>query len=460
MNYINELKERYTVNGKIDLNALEDDMEHLSRVIEHDEKKLDFLRYNRSNVGYLPEAIRQQNEELNALEKIYKEELKNGKVGSAIDDVLEDSAKEAKEVEKPEVAAAGKPMKMQDFQGAQIEKESDEYDWQDSWALTTGTEEQRQFYLDKVKPVAIEKPKEEKEVHYVANEDGYTPDMKVTVTVNGEPVDGNGRVYQKEAIRAEAEKLVDQPAQMKVEHNNNLEATGHPKIELNTETGEIEVKCNVLDANGPDYIIPSSEMNVPNPCVDCDVVTCISNPKNENRIRPLEAVPAEEDEPELEIDPSAEYDIDTECSDDVGVYEPFYNEKHKLYASFSLTDYTGMVNTDSVSGRFSSEEKTLELNFMDFRDFGLFHVLTKEMNEKVPFFKRLFKKPKSIFMYVHEKHDEIGWPEDSVTCYEFVDCEVKNVYCSGLPSLRDYRNSYYLHQDWFAVFKYKKLKIY
>jgi len=459
MNYIDELKNSYTINGKIDLDALEDDMEYLSRVIEHDEKKLDFLRYNRSNVGYLPEAIRQQQDKLIALEKIYKEELKNGKVGSAIDDVLEDSAKEAKEVEKPEVAAAGKPIKMQDFQGAQIEKDADGYDWQDSWALTTGTEEQRQFYLDKMKPVATEKPKKEEEVNYVANEDGYTPDMKIIVSVDGEPVDGNGRVYQKKAIKAESEKLVDQPAQMKVEHNNNLEATGHPKIELNTETGEIEVKCNVLDANGPDYIIPSSEMNVPNPCADCDVVTCISNPKNENGIRQLEVVPAEEDEPELEIDPS---DYEVESGDDVGgdIYEPFWSDKHKAYAEFALADYTGIINTDSVKGRFNVNEKTIELNFSDMRDVDIFHVLVKEKNEKLPFYKKLLKKPKSIFMYVHEKHDEPGWPKETVTTYEFIGCEVLEVFSPAFMSLREAQQDYRQYQEWLAVFKYKKLKVY
>ena len=314
----------------------------------------------------------------------------------------------------------------------------------------------------------------EKEDDVVTVGDGFETEEDETfkgVMLNNEPLPGNEIVIQmddgytetnmaiigKEDVYDKEIALASASPEEPME-DGSVNTKESPKIEINSETDVIEIKANILDENGPDYFIPSKDINVSNPCADCDIVGCISHPDNDTlKVFPYPVESEFETETEAET-VSPEEDLGDADTD---VYEPFYSDKHRIYASFSLTDYTNLVNTDSVKGRFNDKEKTIELTFNDIRDYGIFHELIKEKNTKVPFLKRFKKKPKNIFMYVHEKHDEPGCPENEVTkIYEFMDCSVIDVYSTSLPSRREAQRVAILHQEWFAVFKYKKLKVY
>ena len=125
---------------------------------------------------------------------------------------------------------------------------------------------------------------------------------------------------------------------------------------------------------------------------------------------------------------------DDEGNRDIKTLVMFGPDYPRIYASFDLSNYVDVVNTDSIMGTFNEKEKTLEITLSDIRDYQIFKLLLKEKTNKPPFFKRLCKKPRSIFMYVTEELDS---NLSTKTCYEFVGCRVQYLYDSEYGSKRD-----------------------
>lgn len=564
MNIFEQLAEEYTYNGVVSLKAIDDDIVTLENQIDSYNATLREVQLRgKKPASQLITKIREAKIRLSLLKTLYKKESDKNTPNDIILNMLGISANNAKEVETPETAVAKREPKPQNFDASELEKGGDDYDWQDSWALTTGTEEQREFYLDKVKPVLTEKlkgeeapatqiekeeiteckcskskvpneeisecepgnskieerdeqevvttkieaetddeyelvnaqpeedktfkgvmvnneplPTKEYEVDIPAD-DGYTPDMKIVA-------EGNDVDEFKSAFWSDMDRFIKSDEYDKIvfgtsiETDNNredgsvevvppptiddykepIDTVGHEEeyiqdsgdvmfgqwiddeedceapesgITFNEETGEIILNKNSFDGQ-VDYFVPGIEAN--NPCGDCDAVECPSNPKSEF-ITPLV-------EPEKPIE------------EEFGTYETFYPEANKIYASFDLSDYTDTVNTNTIRGVFNTRDKMLELTFTDIRDYPIFKMLMKEKVEHISFFKRIAKKPRSIFMYVVEDY---GSGEKNETKYEFIDCCVADLFDSEYQSQGGSVYHPETSHECYVKFKYKKLKI-
>ena len=143
-----------------------------------------------------------------------------------------------------------------------------------------------------------------------------------------------------------------------------------------------------------------------------------------------------------------------ECKE-VKTYDAFYWPDNKIYVSFDLCGYTDMVNTNSITGTFNEKHKVIELNFSDMRDYPLFTFFVDERNRKCRFFDRFIKKPRSIIMYVRTELDG----KEKEYRYEFTGCRLVEVFDSDYKSMRD--SAYYptATHEFYAKFKYKRLKM-
>ena len=145
---------------------------------------------------------------------------------------------------------------------------------------------------------------------------------------------------------------------------------------------------------------------------------------------------------------------DEPAYDEVMAYDAFPETTTKIYASFDLSDYTNMVNTDSIKGFNDNKRKELHVTFCDLRDYPIYIQLVNERTHS-NFFTRLFKKPKSIFMDVCDKVENVEVKHK----FEFYGCRVKALFDSEYQSL--WESNFYAtdKHEFTAVFKYKKLKI-
>ena len=190
----------------------------------------------------------------------------------------------------------------------------------------------------------------------------------------------------------------------------------------------------IYDETGPIY-------NYPNDEALSETLEVVHNDENGwIQGEPSGTVVCEEDSPEIDCEKT---------------YEPFYPPDDKIYASFDLHNYTDLVNTNSITGTFSEKHKVIELNFTDVRDYEIFTFFLNEKNQKCAFFNRLVKKPKSIIMYVRT---EVDGTEKEYR-YEFTGCRLVEVFDSEYKSMRE--SVYYptATHEFYAKFKYKRLKI-
>lgn len=147
---------------------------------------------------------------------------------------------------------------------------------------------------------------------------------------------------------------------------------------------------------------------------------------------------------------------EAETNNDIDVYEAFKEEKVELVASVDLSDVTDTVNTMRVYGQIDHNRRLLNIRFVDVRDYEVFVKLLKEREEeRCNPFKFLFKKPRSIFMYMTASLNDLSRNYK----FEFTRCRIKNVFDSeytskvGIP----FEDSSY--HDCGVTFKYKKLII-
>lgn len=218
----------------------------------------------------------------------------------------------------------------------------------------------------------------------------------------------------------------------------NTEVIPPPTINDYYES-ELGPSCEevIYDETGPIY-------NYPNDEVLSESLEAIHDGQNGLiQGETSETVVCEEDSPEIGCEESK-------------VYEPFYAPDNKIYASFDLHNYTDLANTNSITGTFSEKHKVIELNFTDVRDYEIFtFFLNEKKNQKCAFFNRLVKKPKSIIMYVRT---EVDGTEKEYR-YEFTGCRLVEVLDSEYKSMGD--SVYYptATHEFYAKFKYKRLKI-
>ena len=252
---------------------------------------------------------------------------------------------------------------------------------------------------------------------------------------------------------------------------------------ISTDKFDVEADCFVSEGEKIEEATENNEKSIENEDEHTENIEIIPAPTLDDYMEPESGPSYEEvtydkdgvvynyeDEPELpeietgNIRNAITHDIpgevvisedDARVYKDVPAYDAFFEAESKIYASFDLSSYTDMINTDSVKGMYSSKPKTIEVTFTDMRDYDIFLKLSNERLENECFLKRLFKKPKSIFMVVYEK---IG-DERRQHRFEFTGCRVVDTMDTEHTSLRD--SVYYGNNkhECYARFKYKKLKI-
>ena len=491
MNIFDELAESYTYNGVVSLKALEDDIVTLENQIDSYGATLKELQLRGKKPGPLVQKIRDAKIRLSLLKATYKRESDRSASDDVILNMLGISANNANEVEAPDTAVEGREPLAQDFEQSEIEVVDDTVEDTES----------------------IENESECNEEVVVENTD--TEEEKVVDDFVPEQED-ESEVVEKEfppvGIRFSPNKSDDieaQPATVETPEDgdkhlgqtNETVFLGH-KIEINEETGQVVINDNAL-TNPTEYFVPQEEeiddITYPGEPIDnmaevisvddavkvitdkpveCDY-ECPPPPGWEDYFEPVEGfeplsynpeyteeVDVVHGQEELEIDDSKnviEYDdvqmnevaVDNEWSkpiDDFQTYEPFYKPFDEIYASFDLSSYTNMVNTDTVSGVFDNKRKILEITFHDIRDYSIF---IKLMKQKKPGLFSFLEKPKSIFMDVHERHGN----EEKIYHHEFVNCRLKYLLDSGYSPKSETVTTETEKHECTAVFKYKKLKL-
>lgn len=472
MNILQELAESYKYNGSVSLKAIEDDIVTLQNQIDSYNATLKEVNLRHKNSAPLVAKIREAKIKLTLLKTLLKKETEKGVSNDVIMDMLGVSGKEAKEVETPETAAANKKPKAQNFESSEL-----------------GYEEKVDYVVDNLSTVPI--------MENVARE---ITDQGKLYSVAPE-ITNAGIIYnvQTEITKEDKETVVDEVKPENTEVSDNKIVTGEavdddetvppptiddyeepvdsqtPKVTIDMETGEVVLNTDCF-TNPTDYNIPF------NPCYECDLTSCPSHPDSEfvtricpePVIKPLEkeivcekyaTMATSEEQPEETktavcddveladcLAPEDDKVVDVEYP---AVTDMFYESETSIYASYDLHEVTNMVNTNSVAGLWDFRKKTLDIFFEDTRDYEIFASLLKEYNESRLSFTKFLKKPKSIFMTVHQKYGDVVKRYN----YEFVGCRVKSFEDGMFLSQRDADRATIFRHDCKVSFKYKRLKI-
>ena len=147
---------------------------------------------------------------------------------------------------------------------------------------------------------------------------------------------------------------------------------------------------------------------------------------------------------------------DAETNNDFDVYDAFKEGRVELVASVDLSDVTDMVNTMLVYGQIDHNKRLLNIRFTDVRDYEVFvKLLRKKEDERCNPFKFLFKKPRSIFMYITASVNDSSWNYK----FEFTGCRIKNVSDTEYASKARVPFEGPSYHNCGVAFKYKKLII-
>lgn len=470
MNALEELIENYKYNGVVSLKAFEDDIATLENQIETYQATKEELKLRNRNTASISERIQAAKGKLALLKSAYRRASEERNPDEVVIDAVRVSANDARETEMPETAAGNKTPKRQNFESADLEtreevvnemetvdseevKHNDippqptiedyrepldsvtEEPYYDSGGIIFGTpiqqdepeecpttiiteQEERE---DKIsRPTDTQEPGP-KDNDIVLKEEMVEKEMKA-----GEIIDENAVPQQ--TTSTTAEELNDGPENESVEKEKDVEKN----VEyVNTENGLVEVwkKAIIKNRLTDDYTAGLKDEN--NPIIN-DTTVPLDNimvPFDNEEINPAE-IPI----------PDVEYDYD----DGVRVEDWPGTE---FDASFDLSSYTGKINTKNVRGYYATDTRELNIVFDDSRDYSIFLDLLKEYMERRNIFKKLAKKPKSIFMFVREKRDVLVVREYK---FEFCGCRVVYAHDDDFDHIQ--------HES-MVTFKYKKLKI-
>ena len=514
MNIFEEIAESYTYNGAISIKALEDDIVTLENQLDTYNATLRELQLRGKKPGMLIEKIRDTKMRLSLLRAVLRREKDKASPDDIIKNMLGISANEAKETTSPETAAENKTPVQQNFEKAEIEvldEDSDstvveeepltnsevtvenlqcddssavdvviERDRQNDIASNTKIETNRESDTEIIEEIN-EKDEEHKAISnkddMVAEHSIVRPEVSfdkesgiITISKTPEshceyfiPKNEKNKDEDKNAIEMEKFKVSDDVYDLTKASNEELadfyatlKSDDAIKVVNDSEVVETENEVPTIDCQPPtidDYLEPVDEQEsvtyydengeeyteIP-PCYDDNVTEYDTISLNDAQ----------------NITDKNVITCETDVNNEFNAYDAFKEDKTELVASVDLSYVTDMVNTMRVYGQIDHNRRLLNIRFVDVRDYEVFVKLLKEREkERHNPFKFLFKKPKSIFIYMTAS---VG---DSSQKYkfEFARCRIKSVFDSeyaskvGIP----FEDSSY--HDCGVTFKYKKLII-
>lgn len=439
MNILDEIAEGYTYSGVVSLKAMEDDIVTIENQLESLNAVLREVRLRGKNDKPVMQRIRDEKVKLSLLKAAFKRESENQAPYEAIMDVLGVTRDDTASSDQPVTAASGKEPLKQNFEKADIEVEefeddepsvelqsekkeyeaptttvledkpdevADEHvvvqprDFEDCWALSSGTEEQRRFYLEQMglakkdKPVVEEHAVEEKEGDAVETEEETTKDVSLSemeAEVDEEPTE--------EVPLEETDELKEEPPYDGYV-DAEVDVDTHPGIEVHTVNEEDAYAWVDVEEEGAD---------------DMEVVR-----KEE---------PFDDDDVEGVVELQGE--------------KPF---QPGTYTSCDLSSYCDMVNTEFVKANYRTDKKELDVYFSDPRDYSIFIYLLKERMDKF----RFFKKRKPIFMVVRTELD------DRVISYQLAFHGCRVIMVNDSTSIGPFGEERHFCE---AVFKFRKIEI-
>ena len=514
MNIFEEIVESYTYNGVVSLKALEDDIVTLENQIDSYNATLREVQMRGKKSLPLVEKIRDAKMRLSLLKVVYRRESDKATPDDVIINMLGLSAKNAKETETPGTAADKKEPVPQNFEKAEIEVVDDDEDTnavegdmitdeeivvenvgpeeetKDDVTIETDSQEdalpnaQLETITEVDYKVVEEKSKKDKEYPTVRYKDDTMTEHNVVkpeisfdkesgiVTISKTPEshceyfipkneknkdeDKNTVEMEKFKVSDDAYDLTKATDEELTEFYATLKSDDAIKVVNDSEVVGAENEVPTIDCPPPtidDYLEPVDCQEIPT-FYDDTYESHTENPQyHDDEVQDYDSTQLKSED-EQKDEPVVEWGTDT--SNDFDVYETFQEEKVELVASVYLSDVTDMVNTMRVYGQINHNKGLLNIRFVDVRDYEVFVKLLKEREEKRhnPF-KFLFKKPRSIFMYMTAS---VG---DSFQNYkfEFTRCRIKNVSDSEYASKVGIPFEDPSFHNCSVTFKYKKLII-
>lgn len=514
MNIFEEIAESYTYNGAISIKALEDDIVTLENQLDTYNATLRELQLRGKKPGMLIEKIRDAKMRLSLLRAVLRREKDKASPDDIIKNMLGISANEAKETTSPETAAGNKAPVPQNFEKAEIEVLDEDGDstvveeeqltnsevtteslqCDDSSAVDVVIERDRQNDIASNTKIEtnresdteiIEEINEKDDEHKaISNKDDMAAEHSIvrpevsfdkesgiiTISKTPEshceyfiPKNEKNKDEDKNAIEMEKFKVSDDVYDSTKASNEELadfyatlKSDDAIKVVNDSEVVETENEVPTIDCPPPtidDYLEPVDEQEsvtyydengeeyteIP-PCYDDNVTEYDTIKLNDAS----------------DITDKNVIKYETDVNNEFNVYDAFREDKSELVASVDLSYVTDMVNTMRVYGQIDHNRKLLNIRFVDVRDYEVFVKLLKEREEERhnPF-KFLFKKPKSIFIYMTAS---VG---DSSQKYkfEFTRCRIKNVFDSEYTSKVGIPSEDSSYHDCGVTFNYKKLII-
>lgn len=514
MNIFEEIAESYTYNGAISIKALEDDIVTLENQLDTYNATLRELQLRGKKPGMLIEKIRDAKMRLSLLRAVLRREKDKASPDDIIKNMLGISANEAKETTSPETAAGNKAPVPQNFEKAEIEVLDEDGDstvveeeqltnsevtteslqCDDSSAVDVVIERDRQNDIASNTKIEtnresdteiIEEINEKDDEHKaISNKDDMAAEHSIvrpevsfdkesgiiTISKTPEshceyfiPKNEKNKDEDKNAIEMEKFKVSDDVYDLTKASNEELadfyatlKSDDAIKVVNDSEVVETENEVPTIDCPPPtidDYLEPVDEQEsvtyydengeeyteIP-PCYDDNVTEYDTIKLNDAS----------------DITDKNVIKYETDVNNEFNVYDAFREDKSELVASVDLSYVTDMVNTMRVYGQIDHNRKLLNIRFVDVRDYEVFVKLLKEREEERhnPF-KFLFKKPKSIFIYMTAS---VG---DSSQKYkfEFTRCRIKNVFDSEYTSKVGIPSEDSSYHDCGVTFNYKKLII-
>jgi hypothetical protein len=125
----------------------------------------------------------------------------------------------------------------------------------------------------------------------------------------------------------------------------------------------------------------------------------------------------------------------------------------RIYTTFYFNGLTGKETTEHVSAYYDIKKRIFDMTIERVTDYDFCVEALTEVNQN--WFKRLLKKPRTIFMNVHK----IGDDKEIVYHFEFSGCRIidvgDSIYTARTGDGWDYDDLHECH----LRFKYKKLKL-
>ena len=464
MNIFEEIAESYTYNGVVSLKALDDDIVTLENQIDSYNATLREIQLRGKKSTPLVQKIRDAKIRLSLLKAVYKKESDRNTSDDIILGMLGISANNAKEVELPKTAAEGKEPLVQDFEESDVEVVEEIVE--DTEAVV-GEEENTEDVVteeDKVTETPADDLICEEESEDFQVVETNEPESENKIYRLGHEIDINEDtgdiIIEQPSTPSHTEYFIPKKEEEvdNITYPGELEGNMAEAISVDEDVKLLTDKSKECDYECPpppgldDYFEPTGEFDASFYNSEYDNEVDAAQCQEEDEIDDSKNVVTYEDNSEMN-EVSVELSDTKDIAYDFPAYDAFPDEPiSEIYSSFDLSPYTDMVNTNTVVGAFDNKRKMLEVTFHDIRDYSIF---IKLMKQKRPGLFSFLKKPKSIFMDVHERHGD----EEKIYHYEFTNCKLKSLWDSRYSPKSETVTTETVSHECTAVFKYKKLKL-